>query len=314
MKLLRQPQERKLTEIVTSYIARDLYLLAINSRIPTIEDYIKLFSVSRGTVQNAIGNIRAAKGATLSGKGVAGAYIMEKNPDILLEMSGRSHFMGGCGIPQTKPLIAITSALYLSAKEDITISYVQGAQRRIKSLLAGKLDFIVASFLAGKELQNEYGQSLTIAKQLANKSYLTGYNLLIRKDIDIKEIKKIGFDPKSPDYRIITRKFFPEDKYTMVHMHYSSLPTALRNGKIDACIFNRDIAETMSEKIDYDKWGIAIKELDFKNMEMEKVTRAVIICSKDDYRTADFIRDNFDWEKLEKSRKAVLDDAILPIL
>lgn len=314
MKSLRQPQDRNLTEIISSYIARDFYLLEVDSNVPTIEDYVKLFSVSRGTVQNAIGNIKKAKGAVISGKGVSGSYLREKNPEILLSLSGWEHFIGCCGIPQTQPIIATTSALYLSSKEEMTMSYVQGSQRRIRNLLAGKLDFIIASKMAALELINEYEQSLTIALELGDQSYLTGYNLLVRKGIEMKNIKKVGLDPKSPDYKIVTRRFFPESKYKKVHMHYSSLPTAIRNKDIDACIFNRDIKKIMSQRIDFEKWGIDIKELDFTDMEMKQMTNAVILCAIDDYRMEDFIRNNFDLKEIIDYRKEVLNKIILPIL
>ena len=314
MKLDKQSRNLNLKTKVTSCIARDFNLMEVDSKIPTIEEYIKRFSVSRGTVQNAIANIRRSEGAVLSGKGVSGAYLREKNPEVLLALSGWNHFLGASGIPQTKPLIATSTALYLSAKEAVTIAYVQGAERRIQGLLAGKLDFVLSSKIAASQLQHQYADKLTVALELADQSYLTGFSILTKKGISKENIRRVGFDPKSPDYALITRKIFPENQYSIVHMHYSSLPTAIRSDTIDACIFNQDILENMKDTIDYDAWDLAIYDLSLENQESTEWTREVLLCETEDYRTADFIRKIFDDKELEVYRKSVLDKSILPVL
>ncbi len=65
------------TGMAIEYIANELYILKKGDRMPSISDFQKQFSISRGTVQNALSFLKDEEAIVTKSRGHMGTHIEE---------------------------------------------------------------------------------------------------------------------------------------------------------------------------------------------------------------------------------------------
>ena len=62
-------------DLVTMSIARETILLDLGDRMRTVDDYVDLFDVSRGTVQKALSRLENTGAVSIEKRGVLGSFL-----------------------------------------------------------------------------------------------------------------------------------------------------------------------------------------------------------------------------------------------
>ena len=114
--------------------------LEVGSRIPTVTEISKNFSLPRGTVQNAIKNLTDLGAIKLQAKGYKGTTLTEKNTRILLEIIGVTDLAGIMPFPYSKRHEGLASGLTKTLENSeipVYIAYMRGAVKRMRMVEQG---------------------------------------------------------------------------------------------------------------------------------------------------------------------------------
>jgi len=314
-----QPQSRfrkiNMVDLVTIAIAREAILLDLGERMRTVDDYVDMFDVSRGTVQKALTRLEESGAITVEKRGVLGSYLTDRHIEILWHEAEWDQLTGAGAIPRTRRQEALASSVY-AAFEDagipFSLAYLQGALRRVKGLLTNQYDFVLSSKSAANLIVPEYEDRVKIAIELEPYSYLSGYTTITRIGDHPKNAKRIGVDANSPDHAIVTKRIFDETvargEAEYVELKYTKMPTATEAGFIDAFVFNRDVMDYVQNAPPLDLHDIPFE------LDLIDLTRAVVMTSANNYRIDNLLRGILNPERLSVIQQEVYDGTRFPIL
>lgn len=316
---ITQPRSRfrkiNTIDLVTMSIAREAILLDIGDRMRTVDDYVDMYDVSRGTVQKALSRLEDTGAVVIEKRGVLGSFLRGRDRDILWYEADWSHLTGAGAIPRTKRQEALASSVYTAFEEagvSFTLAYLQGSMHRVKGLLANQFDFVLASKSAADLIVKDYGDRVKKSIVLEPYSYLKEYAIITRIGDKPENARTIGIDPNSPDHAVIAKRIFGErvekGEAEFVEIQYTKMPTATTKGQIDTFIFNRDVMEFVFNAPPLDVHELPL-ELDFADL-----TRAVVLTSNNNYRIDDFLRKILCPVLLAAIQHDVLEGKRLPIL
>jgi DNA-binding transcriptional regulator YhcF (GntR family) len=215
LKDIRQPRSRfrkvNRVDLVTMSIAREAVLLDLGDRMRTVDDYVDMFDVSRGTVQKALSRLENSGAVSIEKRGVLGSFLKDRDRDILWYEAAWDHVTGAGAISRTRRQEALASSVYTAfeeAKVPLSLAYLQGSLRRVQGLLANQYDFVLASKCAADLILQQYTGQIEIAIALKPYSYLSGYTIVTRVGGGVEDAKRVGIDSNSPDHAIVTRRVF----------------------------------------------------------------------------------------------------------
>ncbi len=312
---LPRPRFRKINtvDLVTISIAREAILLDLGDRMRTVDDYVEMFDVSRGTVQKALSRLEDSGAVSIEKRGVLGSFLNNRDRDILWHEADWGHLTGAGAIPRTRRQESLASAIYTAFEEaelPFSLAYLQGAIHRVQGLLANQYDFVLASKSAAELIVQEYGDKIKIAIVLEPYSYLTGYTIVTRVGDDPKSAKRIGIDPNSPDHAVVARRVFGErvenGEADFVELHFTKMPRAVEAGRIDAFVFNVDVMDYV-----FNVPPVDLHDIPF-DLDLADLTRAVVLTSTNNYRMDDLLRDILRPDSLAAIQQDVLDGKRLP--
>lgn len=109
-------------------------------------------------------------------------------------------------------------------------------------VLAGRYDFAIVSRMAADQVIREKKLPLKIIKSFGPQSYL-GAHVILFHDKDKHKIEdgmKVGIDWDSIDQTKLTNEVCQNHKVEFVPMNYNQITKAIRNGTIDAAVWNED--------------------------------------------------------------------------
>ncbi len=318
-KSIKQPRSRlrkiNTVDLVTISVAREAILLELGDRMRTVDDYVEMFDVSRGTVQKALTRLEDLGAITVEKRGVLGSYLIDRKMEILWHEADWGQLTGAGAIPRTRRQEALASSVY-AAFEDAGIpfglAYLQGALRRVKGLIANQYDFVLANKSSANLIVQEYDGRVHIAIELGPYSYMSGYTIVTRIGDNPDNAKRIGIDSNSPDHAIVTRRIFDErverGDAEYIDLQYTKMPTATDTGFLDAFVFNRDVMDYVHNAPPLDLHDIPFE------LDLIDLTRAVVMTCVNNYRIDDLLRDILKPEKLLIIQQEVYDGKRFPIL
>ncbi len=318
-KNIGQPRSRfrkiNRVDLVTMSIARETILLDIGDRMRTVDDYVDLFDVSRGTVQKALSRLENSGAVSIEKRGVLGSFLKGRDRDILWYEADWHHVTGAGAISRTRRQEALASSVYTAfeeAKIPLSLAYLQGSLRRVQGLLANQYDFVLASKCAADLILRQYEDQIEIAIALEPFSFLSGYTIVTRVGCKVEDAKRVGIDSNSPDHAIVTKRVFSDrvekGETDFVDLHFTKMPTATAMGHIDAFVFNRDVMDFVLNIPPLD-----LHEIPFE-LDLAELTRAVVLTSTNNYRVDDFLRIILQPDALATIQSEVMEGRRLPIL
>ncbi len=318
-KNIGQPRSRfrkiNRVDLVTMSIARETILLDIGDRMRTVDDYVDLFDVSRGTVQKALSRLENSGAVSIEKRGVLGSFLKDRDRDILWYEADWHHVTGAGAISRTRRQEALASSVYTAfeeAKIPLSLAYLQGSLRRVQGLLANQYDFVLASKCAAELILRQYEDQIEIAIALEPFSFLSGYTIVTRVGCKVKDAKRVGIDSNSPDHAIVTKRVFSDrvekGETDFVDLHFTKMPTATAMGHIDAFVFNRDVVDFVLNIPPLD-----LHEIPFE-LDLAELTRAVVLTSTNNYRVDDLLRKILQPDALATTQREVMQGKRLPIL
>lgn len=319
LKDIRQPRSRfrkvNRVDLVTMSIAREAALLDLGDRMRTVDDYVDMFDVSRGTVQKALSRLENSGAVSIEKRGVLGSFLKDRDRDILWYEAAWDHVTGAGAISRTRRQEALASSVYTAfeeAKVPLSLAYLQGSLRRVQGLLVNQYDFVLASKCAADLILQQYTGQIEIAITLKPYSYLSGYTIVTRVGGRVEDAKRVGIDSNSPDHAIVTRRVFGDrvekGEADFVDIHFTKMPTATAMSYIDAFIFNRDVMDFVLNVPPLD-----LHEIPF-DLDLAELTRAVVLTSTNNYRVDDFLRKILQPDALATIQREVMEGKRLPIL
>ncbi len=318
-KNIRQPRSRfrkvNRVDLVTMSIAREAVLLDLGDRMRTVDDYVDMFDVSRGTVQKALSRLENSGAVSIEKRGVLGSFLKDRDRDILWYEAAWDHVTGAGAISRTRRQEALASSVYTAfeeAKVPLSLAYLQGSLRRVQGLLANQYDFVLASKCAADLILQQYTGLIEIAITLKPYSYLSGYTIVTRVGCRVEDAKRVGIDSNSPDHAIVTKRIFSDrvekGETDFIDIHFTKMPTATAMGHIDAFVFNRDVMDFVLNIPPLD-----LHEIPFE-LDLAELTRAVVLTSTNNYRVDDFLRKILQPDALATIQSEVMEGKRLPIL
>ncbi len=275
--------------------------LEVGSRIPTVTEISKEFSLPRGTVQNAVKNLSDLGAIKLQSKGYQGTILKEKNTSILLEILGVTDLAGIMPFPYSRRHEGLASGLTKTLENreiPVYLAYMRGAVNRMKMVEQGRYDFAIVSKLSATNYLKEH-KDLMILLNLGKYSYISKH-VLCFKDQKAKTIKngmKVGLDEVSSDTCEITKRLCKNKKVEFVPMEYYQAIDKVIDGEIDAVVTNVD---EINDK------GIPIHYVDIENYWDGYDNEAVVVVLKDSLIPINYLKRSIDKKVVLDTQKLVI--------
>lgn len=275
--------------------------LDVGSRIPTVTEISKQFSLPRGTVQNAIKNLCDLGAIKLQAKGYKGTTLNDKNTKILLQIIGVTDLAGIMPFPYSRRHEGLASGLTktLENKEiPVYIAYMRGAVNRMKMVEQGRYDFAIVSKLSATRYLKDH-DDLMILMNFGKYSYISKH-VVCFKDEKMKAIKsgmKVGLDEVSSDTYEITKRLCKNKKVEFVPMEYYQAIDKVIKREIDAVVTNVD---EINDK------GTPVHFVDIENYWDGYDNEAVVVVLKDSMIPGNYLKHSIDKKIVLDTQKLVI--------
>jgi hypothetical protein len=289
-------------------IARHLLSVKPGERIPRISDFAGELSLGRGTVQGALRLLEEMGAIQLESKGHLGTYLSRKDDQALWEIAGMSHVVGVMPLPYSRKYEGLATGLVEAFREinvPFNLAFMRGSTHRIDALQSGRYDFAVVSGLA-VEMHRQQRPGLHIVKRLGPGSYVSGHEIFFADPAEtaIRDGMRVGIDYTSADQYLLTSYECRGLDVELVEVNYMQLLDMLKEGKIDAAVWNKD-------ELRYaDRFGRGPFRSERARELSEKVSEAVLVVDQEkgkivEQRLADLSVDRIRsvQEDVEKGRR-----------
>lgn len=293
--------------LATAILARKFICIDKNKRIKTVTQYSKELGVSRGTIQNSIKFLSENNAISLKSKGHLGTFLIKKDLEILLNISGLNFIIGAMPLPYSKRYQGLSTAIIQSIENNLNIpinmAYMRGSKNRVEMVMDQRYDFAITSKYAALEIiKNE--PDLEIALELKANSFLSKHVLMyIDKNFnEIADNMTAGIDKDSVDQETLTHLVCKGKKIKFIDTTYNQLIENLESEKIDFAVWNGDELKDNHNKI-------YTKDLDINDSIN---TIAVIVVNKNRIEIKKILKDFIDINFVENIQNKVINNLILP--
>lgn len=296
------------TGLIVSRLALELLAMKIGDRIPSISNYEHKFEVARGTIQNAFAYLKQQNALKIQNKGKLGSYIIDINYHILQQYSFKDTLMGIMPLPYSKLYEGLATALYDSLKAEsinFNMAYVRGAQARIQMVANGSYHFAVCSAFAARRAM-EQKLPVNVVCNLGDYTYVSKHVLVMRQDAagKIEDGMRIGIDMNSIDQRELTIQLVKNHPVTLIEMHSHQIVTNIKQGVIDAGVWNFDEIHERGES--------RLKVIDINDESAKGYTQACIVIHNDNQHVQKLLLDRLDTRQIKEIQKKVCDGTLIP--
>lgn len=259
-------------------IANELYQLKKGDRMPNISEFQTQFSLSRGTVQNALKFLKEEQAIETESKGHLGTYLKMINHQVLLPYISSRQLSATMPLPYSRLYEGLATGLYTAFRDiniKLNLAYIRGSEERIRAVEEGIFDFAVVSRFAA-QYEIDKGRAIKIIMQFGEQTYLSRHVLLFRQGVEqiMRDGLRVGIDTDSLDHKLLTNEITEGFDVENVDLPSNQLIYGLRESQIDAGVWNYD------EIIDKRLEDVQFTELPVKNHHRE-MSEAVIICQKE---------------------------------
>ncbi|MCU1807215.1 transcriptional regulator [Cytobacillus firmus] len=261
--------------LAAKFIAKELIQFSEGERIPRVSDFTDKLSLGRGTVQGALRVLEDLHAISLESRGHLGTFLKKRDINLLYEIAGIGPVMGVMPLPYSRKYEGLATGIvegFEKINKKSGLAYMRGARRRVESLKTRRYDFAIMSQLAAEEAVQEF-DGLEILHTLGPETYVTSHKVFFSdsKNSEITDGMKIGIDYSSADQANITLLECEEHKVELIKVDYMQLFNMLKNGSIDAAVWNADEARALKTFASFDFKSKRAKEL------AVKATRAAIV-------------------------------------
>lgn len=290
-------------------LAQYLVNTDVGERLPIISDFQEMFSVSRGTVQNALDYLKEAQIIEVASKGHLGSFIVKIDKKKLLELAIDEFFFGTMPLPYSKNYEGLATAcniLFKLKNIRLNMAYVRGSSARIAMVENDSYQFAITSLFAAKEAIKENGD-LEIIINFGPKSYLS-HHVVLSNEKNKKTVisgERVGIDLNSIDQKELTTSFVGDTEVEYIDLPGHQMIHGIKEGMIDVGIWNFD------EIADKQKTDIYYREIEDNPISVELST-AVIISLKSNIFSRKILTEVLTEEEVLKIQKQVKDGQIIP--
>lgn len=295
---------------VAIQIASILLELEIGSRIPNISELSAKLNVGAGTVQTALKMLETEQAIKVQSRGHQGTTLESLDRILLWKLTGQPWVFGSMPLPYTSRLEGFATAIYKQFERvelPFNIQYMRGGKSRLQKLSAGAFHFAICSKNAAILAQKDY-DNLEILFEFDAHSYMDQPAIVFSNDevTEIKDGMKIGIDSFSYDHVYLNEYVCKDKQVTFVPVKYSELSEKLKQGEIDASLWNLD-----EIKAKFSAKNIHLIE-DSVIDEIIDAGKAVIVIRSDDKRLKLMLPDILDMESIRQIQEDVIQKRMLP--
>ncbi len=293
-------------------LAEHLLQVGPGDRLPSVSDYCALLGAGSGTVQSALRTLTDAGAIEVESHGHQGTFIVNTDISKLWRFSQHSVLMGCMPLPYTKRFQGLATALYKQFDQagiPLSMNYVRGARWRVQRLIEGHADFVICSRLTAKTARREQ-PDLSVALSLGDRVFVGGCYIIFASpdETKLRDGMRIGVDRSTYDHVLFNEALCRGLNVEFVPLNYPQIFSSLRNGMIDATMWNMD-----EEKEKY--VGLNCVPVGF-NAEMADIERefcwGIVLTRDSDPQVASIIRSVVDVPHLRAIQDDVIEDRMIP--
>lgn len=287
--------------IIVSKMAAEFLGKEAGERIDSVSEYQEKYQVSRGTIQNAFTYLKEYNAVQLIHRGHMGTFIVSLDYPKLQSLCNFKSLQGIMPLPYSKGYQGLATALYEELSGfDISLVYSRGAANRIKRVGEGIYQFAICSKYAAEKAMED-NENIKIIFDFGPKSYLTKHVVIFRdsKCNRIQEGMRVAYDRSSLDQCEITTMLTKNIKgIKYVDLRADQTIAAILSGSIDAGVWNYD------DILERGYSNLHIKPIP-KEMDLSKLSTAVMIIGKDNDGLETMLRKNINVKHVKKIQSEV---------
>jgi hypothetical protein len=297
------------TGVAIEKIASELFLLKKGERISNVTEFQEKYGFARGTVQNALNYLKEEEAIETISKGHLGTYLTEIDYPKLRLFADVDQLKGTMPLPYSKLYEGLATGLYLLFQEQnikLSMAYIRGSEERVRAVELGHYDFAGTSRFAAEKMIEE-DRKIKIIKSFGDYSYLSRHVLLFSEDsfTEIEDGMRVGIDSDSLDHVTLTKEIVKDKDVEFVEIPSNQLIFGLREGQIDAGIWNYD--EIVDKQIS-DLTFVEIKAEDYR----KSMSEAVLVCHQEDKITQTLCQNYIEVQQVKKIQEKIKTGEMTP--
>jgi hypothetical protein len=297
----RLSHKYKKSWLINTHIARDLIGFSAGDRLPTIQEFTRKHTASRGIVQKALEGLQKNGAITLDKRGKMGTYIGAANQKTLFRLGELEYITATMPPAVTGDLAGLATGICDAMEEcpaPFNFAFIHGADKRGAALFRMVYDFAVTSLSAAKRIVSQY-PNLEIMMSLDGCIYSPPF-VLCSQDPERRTISDgatIAVDPSSTDQYLLTRRLCRGKKVRIIERPYITCRALFISGEIDFLVYRNE------------KWiqeyHVSTQPLE-NSREAEYLTPAILI-NKQNYNIGNILKTFLLPPLIAESQTAVLE-------
>ena len=279
----------------------------LGQRIVSVRELSAALHMSVGAISIALNALQDMGAISIEKRGHMGSYLQESSASMLFALSGRSPMVIAMSLPMHIRFEGLATGVKRILEQsgiETYLIFVRGSKTRLKALHDNRCHAVLMSGLSAEGNENDENEIMHV---LPPTTWLSGYCVFYRKDYDPVNPLRVGVDLQSSDHTRLTNVEFTEQNVQMRSVSYVHITQLLKNGEIDAVVWNMDHMEDLNDPM------IAYRPLSEKTMQEvgEKALSAAFVGKKGDMAVRSLLQKLVDAGTLMEIQKQVVEGKIL---
>lgn len=283
--------------VAQASLARYLLGQSRGNRLKTIDELAKECKFSVGLIQAALKNLEKTGAVTVERRGRNGSYLVNIDNKTLLTFADIGNVVCAMPLPYTRLYEGLASGLKAQFSGiPFYYAHMRGSDVRVECLINGVYDLAVVSRLAAQSYLDK--GELFMALELGPHTYVSEHKLIYRAG-EMRNIKRVGLDPRSTDQLIMTDIHFSGQIIERFDIPYHECLYRIAKGDIDAAIWN------VTNEVDLQSSGLVAESLSGDPRFMQ-ASETVVLTRADDMFIQQLLRTVVNKSELIEHQKRVL--------
>lgn len=252
-------------------------------RLPSLRTLADRYGASLGAIHRALTQVEDAGAATIEQHGRAGTVLQVKSVGLLYGFIRSGPFVVALPVPGSPRIAGLATGLKASLIREQVPAYLcfyAGSRQRLDALRRRLCDVAVVSGFAAQDRTG----SEAIAIELPPRSYVSDHLVYYQPKSTGNQLR-VAIDRDATDLERLAELEFASAKPTFVPATYTQFTHLLREGTIDAAIWNADEATAIPE-------GVQSRPLsaDVRRLLKDSNTRAALLVRTNDEVAVSLLR------------------------
>jgi hypothetical protein len=251
-----------LTQRAVAALAADAIVVGDGGRLPTSQHYQEKLGVGAGTVQQALRLLESSDAVAVESRGHQGRHVVHRDVGTLWSLGRLGPLRFVLPPPGPIELYGFLDGLaehFRAIGVPYEARYRRGGHFRVELVASGETEAALVSRGAADALESTIRAARLAVHDLGEDTYYSEGSIVVLARAGTRPAAplRVGIDRDSFDHVTLTQAEFPlSGGHEYVECHFTELPVALLEGRVDAGIWHRLLLLIPPELAGLETWPL----------------------------------------------------------